>query len=202
MNDEKITLTDVKIVLVFILFILIGISILTSCVNDKRTEEPGPEISIIMKLEIDDLAPAKAEIHSASVIEEKPAVVMEVVTPVAEEVVPYVIDVSEDDINLMARVVMSEASVLSMEAKQAIASTIINRVKSKRFPNTVEGVVYQKHQYSTQNNGKPNADCYAAVQQALRYEEYPGDMYYFRMWHYHKFGTPYMEIDDCYFSTQ
>lgn len=201
MNDEKITITDVKIVVVFVLIILLGIHILASCVNENKelAEQEEPVASIISKLEIEEARIplfGKDEMTFVALDQE------EVFTPVAEEPVPYVIDVTDEDIDLMARVVMSEASVLSMECKQAIASTIVNRVKSKRFPNSVDGVVHQKYQYSTQNNGKPNADCYAAVQQALRYEEYPSDMYYFRMWHYHKFGTPYMEIDDCYFSTQ
>lgn len=162
--------------------------------------EPIPEPTFKEQIQAD--IDAKFKVWAASVNYSPDYVPSDIETPVAEEPVPYLIDVTDSDIDLMARVVMSEASVLGLECKQAIAQTIVNRVRSSKFPNTVEQVVYQKNQYSTQDNGKPNADCYAAVQQALRYEEHPLDMYYFRMWHYHKFGTPYMEIQNCYFSTK
>jgi len=122
--------------------------------------------------------------------------------PVITEVLEPEIEFTEADIDLMARVVMSEASLLSIEAKEAVAQTIINRVHSDKFPDTVSGVVYQVNQYSTADNGKPNDDCYEAIYAAIEYEPFPADMYYFRMSHYHNFGYSYMHIDNMYFSTE
>lgn len=124
--------------------------------------------------------------------------------PIVEEVeeVKYLIDVTEDDIALMARVVMSEVGSKVFDCKHAVAQTIVNRVRSGIWGSTVSEVVYWKNQYSTQDNGEPNAECHDAVMQALTYEAFPSDMYYFREDHYHTFGNPYMHLDGTYFSTE
>lgn len=114
----------------------------------------------------------------------------------------YLIDVSEEDIALMTRVVMSEVGYKVFDCKQAVAQTIVNRVRDGRWGSTVSEVVYCKDQYSTQDNGEPNAECHDAVMQALTYEAFPSDMYYFREDHYHTFGYPYIHIGSTYFSTE
>lgn len=114
----------------------------------------------------------------------------------------YIITVSDEEIDLMARVVMSEASILGIDAKQAIAQTIVNRVRDGRWGETVTDVINYPNAYSTYNNGYPNNDCYAAVEYALMYEAFPEDMYYFRTDYYHDFGYPYCHIENTYFSTE
>lgn len=114
----------------------------------------------------------------------------------------YLIDVTEEDIALMTRVVMSEVGGKVFDCKHAVAQTIVNRVRDGRWGDTVQGVVYWKNQYSTQDNGEPNAECRDAVIQALTYEAFPLNMYYFREDHYHDFGCPYMHIGSTYFSTE
>ena len=121
-----------------------------------------------------------------------------------EEGKGYLIEVTEEEIDLMARVVMSEASTLSSDAKQAIATTIVNRVRDKesdfRNQDTVTAVVYHANAYSTADNGTPNEDCYEAVYNALIYEAFPADMFMFREDYFHEQGTPYMKIGTTYFS--
>lgn len=120
--------------------------------------------------------------------------------PIPED---YRIAVSEADIDLMARVVMSEASNEPYDCKVAIAETIINRVLAvDKFGDTVKDVVYQKDQYSTQNNGAPNNECYQAVYEALCEQKHPSDMYYFRTGHYHYWAHKYCKIGSTYFSTE
>ena len=115
----------------------------------------------------------------------------------------YRINVTADDVALMARVVMSEASIESYDCKVAIAEVIINRVMSDKFPDTVQEVINQKKQFSTRDNGEVNAECYAAVYEALQYQRHPGDMYYFRANKYHdNYGQKYMRIDNTYFSVE
>lgn len=109
--------------------------------------------------------------------------------------------VTQEDIDLMARVVMSEASILPLDGKTAVAATIINRFYSNKFPNNIEAIVTAPYQYSTQDNGDPDEECYIAVDTALRYDCYPPDMFYFRTGHYHNFGYPYCVIGNTYFST-
>lgn len=117
----------------------------------------------------------------------------------------YLIEVSQRDLDLMARVVMSEASVLGSDAKQAIAQTIVNRVRDTdhefRYQNTVYDVVTAPNAYSTQNNGIPDEECYDAVYAALTYEAFPLDMFYFREGRYHDFGYEYCHIESTYFTT-
>lgn len=116
----------------------------------------------------------------------------------------YIIDVTEEDIDLMARVVMSEGSILPQDAKQGIAQTIVNRVRSdfKDFANQtcVKDVVYYPNAYSTQNNGNPTDECYRAVYAALMYEGFPTDMLWFRENKYHSFAKNYCHIGSTYFS--
>lgn len=112
------------------------------------------------------------------------------------------IDVSEVDIHLMARVVMSESGNQPLEGKIAVAETIVNRVLSDKFPNTVREVVYQPSQYSIADNGKPTEECYEAVYKALTEQTHPSNMYYFRGGHYHSWATDYIQIKDHYFSVE
>lgn len=110
---------------------------------------------------------------------------------------------SQEDIDLMARVVMSEASTQSDDCKQAIASVILNRVRSDKYPNTVSEVVYSQNQFSVANNGQPTEDCYGAVYAAIAYPEgFPSDMYWFRNSFYHSFAYEYCKIGNTYFSTE
>lgn len=122
-------------------------------------------------------------------------------TPTAEPTPTYLIEFVDSDIELMARTVMSEASILPIEAKQAVAQTIVNRVRSEKFPDTIAGVICQPNQYSTADNGEPTQDCYDAVYSALIYEGFPTDMYYFRTNHPHGFGYFYCKIGNTYFNT-
>lgn len=110
---------------------------------------------------------------------------------------------SQEDIDLMARVVMSEASTQSDDCKQAIASVILNRVRSDKYPNTVSEVVYSQSQFSVANNGQPTEDCYGAVYAAITYPgAFPSDMYWFRNSFYHSFAYEYCKIGNTYFSTE
>lgn len=114
----------------------------------------------------------------------------------------YIIDVTEEDIDLMARVVMSEGSILPLEGKQLIASTIICRVLDGRWGDTVNEVVNYPNAYSTQDNGDPTTDCYFAVYEELKREVFPNDLFYFRTNKPHSFGYEYAHIGNTYFSTE
>ena len=65
---------------------------------------------------------------------------------------------SEEDLNLLARLIWSEAGSdwLTDEHQRAVASVVINRVTDSRFPNTIKDVIYQKGQYACVNNGMIN----------------------------------------------
>ena len=114
---------------------------------------------------------------------------------------------SEDDIELMKRVVMSEAGSESVECQEMVATVILNRWQNPDdFPETIYEVIYEPGQFSTKDNGEPTLSVEIAVYNAIVYYNTemmccPTQVLYFRNNHYHNFGFPYCSIDNTYFST-
>jgi spore germination cell wall hydrolase CwlJ-like protein len=111
--------------------------------------------------------------------------------------VPY----TDQEIELLARVIMSEGSILPYHGKIGIMATIMNRVNSDKFPNTITEVIYQENQYSTAYNGDPTDECYQAINDYVD-TGWPIDMFYFRTDYPHPFGKEYCHIGNTYFSTE
>ncbi|MGL4452909.1 MAG: cell wall hydrolase [Sarcina sp.] len=82
------------------------------------------------------------------------------------------LNISEADINFMAKVVHAESKGEPFEGKVAVASVILNRVIDPNFPNTISGVITQKNAFSCVRNGRvdavPNSDSYNAVMEAIK----------------------------------
>lgn len=78
---------------------------------------------------------------------------------------------NEDEVALFTRIVaMESASQYGYEGYLAVASVILNRVDSSRYPNSIRGVVSQPGQFSVYNSSrKPyyNSNVYKAVEDAL-----------------------------------
>ncbi len=68
---------------------------------------------------------------------------------------PVNLEVSMNEYLCMVEAIHFESSGESTEGKEAVANVILNRVKSRRFPNDVCGVVNQRVQFSYRNNGAP-----------------------------------------------
>jgi N-acetylmuramoyl-L-alanine amidase len=79
--------------------------------------------------------------------------------------------ITEDDIYLMAQIVFAESRSEPYEGKVAVASVILNRLKSPGFPKTIEQVIKQKAAFSCLKNGEidviPDKISYQAVLDAL-----------------------------------
>ncbi len=80
------------------------------------------------------------------------------------------------DEEVLAAIVYCEAGGESYETQLAVASAIMNRVKSSRYPDTIKGVVLQKYQFSPVRSGsllkrlksgKVKASCLKAAQEAM-----------------------------------
>lgn len=106
------------------------------------------------------------------------------------------------DLDLVARVVMSEAGGLDYTAKLGVAACIMNRVESPDYPNTIYEVVYQPNQFWTGNNGKPTEECYQAAREIMETNPFPEDLFWFRINYPHSFGYEYMHIGNTYFNTK
>lgn len=61
---------------------------------------------------------------------------------------------SPSDIDLLAAIIQCEAGGSNYEGCLAVGSCVVNRMKSKLYPNTVAGVVYQKGQFAPVWEGK------------------------------------------------
>lgn len=130
--------------------------------------------------------------------------------PVIEETCYYSIyydgqyrALDQEDIDLMARCVMSEAGGQSDECKEAVATTILNRWMSPNYSNSIPVIIADA--YSTADNGPVTDSCYLAVYSAIAwwgsdYAVVPKCIYYFRAGHYHTWALDYRQIDDLYFS--
>jgi len=76
-----------------------------------------------------------------------------------------------DDRDLLARVVSAEARGEPFEGQVAVAAVVLNRMRDRRFPDTVAGVVYQAHAFESVTNGaiyaKPTPSSMRAAAEAL-----------------------------------
>lgn len=84
----------------------------------------------------------------------------------------YVIPVTDTEFDYLCRVVWCEAGLEPFDGQVATASSVVNRVKSPLFPNTVTNVLYSPGQYSTVltkkfQTCKPTAENIRAVRKAL-----------------------------------
>ena len=91
---------------------------------------------------------------------------------------------SNSDLNLLAHLVYAEARGESYRGQVAVASVVLNRVKSSSFPNSVAGVIYQKGAFSVVSDGQinlsPNQTAINAAQDAINgWDPSYGAIYYF-----------------------
>ena len=149
-------------------------------------------------------------VEEPEVIEEPEIVVEEIkaepeVKVVKEEVKAEPVELSLSDVDLIALVVMAEAEGEPEEGKRLVADVILNRVDSGKFPNSVEGVVYQKGQFEAMWNGRVDRcevrdDIRKIVEEEMA-SRVNSKVLYFRTNHYHNFGTPELSVGNHYFSS-
>lgn len=109
---------------------------------------------------------------------------------------------TDEEIDLMANVVMAEAGIESYECKVAVAETIVNRVLTEDplFPDTITEIIYQENAYETEFDEEASQECFEAVYEALDNQTYGENIMYFRLGHYHSFAQACFQIDHTYFS--
>jgi len=93
-------------------------------------------------------------------------------------------NLSQNDINLMARAVYGEARGEPYIGQVAVAAVILNRLESPSFPNTVSGVLFEPGAFTCVADGQiwltPNQTAYKAVRDALNgWDPTGGALYYF-----------------------
>lgn len=79
-------------------------------------------------------------------------------------------NITENERELLAKATHMEAGNQSITGQRAVAEVILNRVMDDKFPNTIEGVLYQQGQFTTVTelaSAKPNEEQYRAVDLTL-----------------------------------
>ncbi|AYJ89850.1 MULTISPECIES: cell wall hydrolase [Bacillus] len=79
---------------------------------------------------------------------------------------------SNEEMDLLSRLVHAEAKGESYEGKKAVASVVLNRVEHRSFPDSVKGVIYQRNAFQPVSNGsihdKADQDSIKAVKQVVK----------------------------------
>ena len=136
---------------------------------------------------------------------EKPVYISETTTEVTTEpTTEAYAGISEDDIRLIARMAMAEAESESEYGQRLVIDTILNRVDSSRFPNTVNGVIYQSGQFSPVTNGRLDRcpvrnDFYDLVLEELE-SRTNSEVLFFNKGGYPSWATPVLQEGVHYFS--
>lgn len=112
--------------------------------------------------------------------------------------------ITDEDYELIARCVMSEAGGDTQESQEAVATVILNRYFSPDYPVEIKDIIVPG-QFSTADNGPITNEVYMSVARAINFYGsgsciLPYNCYYFRADHYHDFGIPYTHIGNTYFS--
>lgn len=112
-----------------------------------------------------------------------------------------------DSLELLAICVQAEAGNQGLTGRRMVADVILNRVDDPDFPDTIEGVITQRYQFSSywdggmERNCVPDETTIKAVQLELKQRSYPG-LLYFRTGRYSDYGTPWKKVGAHYFSTK
>lgn len=112
---------------------------------------------------------------------------------------------TEDEIELIALITMAEAEGECEYGKRLVIDTIINRVNSEHFPDTVNEVIYQPYQFESVWNGRIDR-CYVDedICELVREEiEELTDAYtiFFCAGGYSQYGVPMYQVENHYFSS-
>ncbi|ACL22430.1 cell wall hydrolase [Desulfitobacterium hafniense] len=94
-----------------------------------------------------------------------------------------VIQVTQEELELLARVIHAEARGEDFEGQVAVGAVVLNRVEDQRFPNTIHDVVYQPGAFTAvldkQIHLTPNQSAYRAAEAALNGEDPTGGAIYY-----------------------
>lgn len=91
---------------------------------------------------------------------------------------------SSADVYLLARTIYAEGRGEPYVGQVAIGAVVLNRVRHDEFPNTISGVVYQKHAFTAVTDGQinltPNETAMKAARDAINgWDPSGGAIYYY-----------------------
>jgi N-acetylmuramoyl-L-alanine amidase len=74
--------------------------------------------------------------------------------------------VTLNDVDLLAHLIFAEAGIEPYSGQVAVGAVVLNRTRSKEFPNTIAGVIYQTGQFEPVGNYYFNSEPSASAKQA------------------------------------
>ena len=91
---------------------------------------------------------------------------------------------SSSEVYLLARTIYAEGRGEPYVGQVAIGAVVLNRVRNPQFPNTISGVVYQKHAFTAVSDGQinltPNDTAMKAARDAINgWDPSGGAIYYY-----------------------
>ena len=92
--------------------------------------------------------------------------------------------VSDSELYLLAKTIYAEGRGEPYTGQVAIGAVVLNRVRSPEFPNTISGVVYQRHAFTAVSDGQinltPDDKAMKAAKDALNgWDPTGGALYYY-----------------------
>lgn len=91
---------------------------------------------------------------------------------------------SSSEVYLLAKTIYAEGRGEPYTGQVAIGAVVLNRVRSSQFPNTISGVVYQRHAFTAVSDGQinltPNETAMKAAKDAINgWDPTGGALYYY-----------------------
>ena len=157
---------------------LAGNLLVKEVVQKQELEEESQARIKLVHTQIAEEEEAKRQAEEAArIAEEQRKAAEEAARKAEEEKAVHAMSVSQDDYQVLLKIVQAEAGVCDNKGKILVANVILNRVKSGKFPDTVRGVVYSPSQFSPVSNGRINTvkvteDTRQCVDRALSGEDY------------------------------
>lgn len=113
--------------------------------------------------------------------------------------------ISEEDIALLALLTMAEAEGEPEEGKRLVIDTVLNRVDSPYFPDTINEVIYQPNQFTSMWNGRADRcevreDICQLVCEELE-SRTDTEVIFFTSVGYSAYGVPMFQLGGHYFSS-
>lgn len=96
----------------------------------------------------------------------------------------YKYSLNLEEIDILARVIYSEARGEPYKGQVAVGAVVMNRIQSSKFPNNIRDVVFQPRAFTAVDDGQfwltPDRTAYLAAFDAVRgWDPTKGSLYYF-----------------------
>lgn len=212
--DEELIISGVVVVLSLIVLILLRIKL--STMDETETQGTSNEI-ITTTFSETTTQPTTTETRTKTT-EVTEVQTEDMITQLIKEEIPPEIrcewgnfTLTQDELELLYTTVFCEAGKEPFECQYMAALVILNRVVSTKYADDLPGVIYERNskdypQFSVidwkdfENRGW-TIQVEDAVNMALKENNHPTDMYYFRAGHYHEWAVDYKKVGNTYFST-